>query len=119
MQTVHQLQQVHQALPLLLSRLMNNLKGLQYEALFLKYTVDENTDQVHPYPGSPYFHLLKKGEEGQRDNLFIFMAQELSATGNTASEENFSETQLDWLEDLLVRYAGKNIKPYEDYHCLF
>ena len=54
--------------------------------LFLKYTVDENTDQVHPYPGSPYFHLLKKGEEGQRDNLFIFMAQELSATGNTASE---------------------------------
>ena len=86
--------------------------------LFLKYTVDENTDQVHPYPGSPYFHLLKKGEEGQRDNLFIFMAQELSATGNTASEENFSETQLDWLEDLLVRYAGKNTNIFIIEHSL-
>ncbi len=86
--------------------------------LFLKYTVDENTDQIHPFPGSPYFHVLKKGAENQKDNLFIFMAQELSATGNTASQDNFSKTQLDWLEDLLIRYAGKNTNIFVIEHSL-
>ncbi len=74
--------------------------------LFMKTTKGE--DQIHPYENSPYFHLLKKGEGGAKDNLFIFMAQELTSDSTTASQDNFSAQQLDWLEDLLIRYSGTN-----------
>lgn len=84
--------------------------------LFMKTTKGE--DQIHPYTQSPYFHLLKKGENGAKDNLFIFMAQELSSTSSSASQDNFSKTQLDWLEDLLIRYAGTNTNIFIVEHAL-
>ncbi|MBQ8235304.1 MAG: metallophosphoesterase, partial [Clostridia bacterium] len=84
--------------------------------LFL--TATAQADQIHPFPGSAYFHVLKKGEEHEKDNLFIFMAQELSSTSASASTDNFSSTQLDWLEDLLIRYAGTNTNIFIIEHAL-
>lgn len=75
-------------------------------------------DQVHPYSNSPYFHLLKKGENGAKDNLFIFMAQELTSTSSSATQDNFSTAQLDWLEDLLIRYSGTNTNIFVIEHAM-
>lgn len=72
-------------------------------ALFTKYTSGEG--EVHPYEGSPYFSVLLKGKNGGRDNLFLFMRQELSAPGESASKDNFSKAQIDWLEGMLKQYA--------------
>ena len=62
-------------------------------------------DEVHPFEGSPYFYVLFEGEGDNRDNLFIFMAQELKAPGDSAAYDNFSKEQIDWLEELLTRYG--------------
>lgn len=62
-------------------------------------------DEVHPYQNSPYFHLLVQGKNGGRDNLFIFMAQELEKPGDSAKYDNFSKAQIDWLEGLLTQYG--------------
>ncbi len=75
-------------------------------------------DQVHPYKNSPYFHFLKKGEGTAKDNLFIFMAQELKSTSSSPSQDNFSAQQLDWLEDLLIRYSGTNTNIFIIEHAL-
>lgn len=73
---------------------------------FIQYTSGKG--EVHPYPSSPYFYVLKEGEGNARDNLFIFMAQELTEIASTSYDDNFSDEQLDWLEGLLVEYSGKN-----------
>ncbi len=64
------------------------------------------TDEIHPYTNSPYFHLLVPGKDGARDNLFIFMAQELQKPGDSAKYDNFSKAQIDWLEGLLTQYGN-------------
>ncbi len=71
---------------------------------FLEYT--ENGDEVRPFADAPYFYVLKEAKGEYKDNLFIFMAQELNATGTTHTQDNFSTAQLDWLEGLLEEYAG-------------
>ena len=63
------------------------------------------SDEVHPFTNSPYFHLLVQGKNGARDNLFIFMAQELQKPGDSAKYDNFSKAQIDWLEGLLTQYG--------------
>ena len=40
------------------------------------------------------------------DNLYVFMDQMLSSTGNSSNQDNFSSKQLDWLEYLLNTYGG-------------
>ncbi len=62
-------------------------------------------DEVHPFEESPYFHVLFEGEGNKRDNLFIFMAQEINAPGDSAAYDNFSKEQIDWLEGLLTQYG--------------
>ncbi len=76
----------------------------QTNTAFLKYTSGEG--EVRPAPDSPYFYILEEASEGHRDNLFIFMAQEITAIANTNLEDNFSDAQLDWLEALLRKYRG-------------
>ena len=73
-------------------------------ARFLSYT--QSDGDVHPFEGSAWFYVLKEGQNGARDNLFICMAQELSSTSGTPTTDNFSTRQLDWVEDLLETYAG-------------
>lgn len=40
------------------------------------------------------------------NNLYIFMDQMLSSTGNSSNQDNFSSVQLDWAENLLNLYGG-------------
>ena len=71
--------------------------------LFNKYT--SGPGEVHPYEGSPYFSVLLEGKDGAPGNLFLFMRQELSAPGQSASRDNFSQAQIDWLEGMLKQYG--------------
>lgn len=71
---------------------------------FIEFT--SGMGEIRPFEDTPYFHVLFDGGEGERDNLFIFMAQELSNAANTKTEDNFSTEQLDWLEGLLEQYSG-------------
>ena len=88
----------------------------QGNRLFLINTMGE--DECRPYADSPYFYLLKEGKPGQKDNLFIFMAQELSSVAATPDEDNFSDAQLDWLEDLLCTYSGTDTNIFLVEHSL-
>ncbi|MBQ9467618.1 MAG: metallophosphoesterase, partial [Clostridia bacterium] len=85
-------------------------------ARFLEYTQGE--DDVHPFEGSAWFYVLKEGENGARDNLFIFMAQELSSTSATPNVDNFSTRQLDWVEGLLETYAGTDTNIFIIEHAM-
>ncbi|MBQ3229623.1 MAG: metallophosphoesterase [Clostridia bacterium] len=76
-------------------------------------------DEQHPFENSPYFYVLYKGEDGERDNLFIFMAQEINAPGDSAAYDNFSKAQIDWLEDLLYEYGSKNVNIFILEHAPF
>jgi len=68
--------------------------------LMNKYTKGSN--QVHPYEDSPYYYTIIQGkDESEKDNMFIFMAQELNAPGDTAKYDNFSKEQIDWFESVL------------------
>ena len=62
-------------------------------------------DEIVPHEGAAYYHIVKG------NNVFIFMAQEISAPGDSAAYDNFSKEQIDWLEGLLEEYgdSGKNI----------
>ena len=40
------------------------------------------------------------------NNLYIFMDQILENEGGTATRDNFSKKQIDWLEDVISYYAG-------------
>ncbi|MBE6870766.1 MAG: hypothetical protein E7491_02330 [Ruminococcaceae bacterium] len=46
------------------------------------------------------------------------MAQELKPNYLTATQDNFSAQQLDWLEDLLIRYSGTNTNIFIIEHSL-
>ena len=39
------------------------------------------------------------------NNLYVFMDQMLSSTGNSSNQDNFSATQLDWVENVLNYYG--------------
>ena len=69
-------------------------------SLFNQYTV--NSNQVHPYENSPYFSATIK------DDLYIFMAQEITGPSDSASYDNFSKKQIDWLEGLLKQHGNTN-----------
>ncbi len=71
---------------------------------FVAYTA--GADEEHPYAGSPYYSV-RKG-----NNLFIVMAQELNAPGDSAKCDNFSEEQLDWVESLLGQYSGSGVNVF-------
>ena len=77
------------------------------------------SDEVHPFENSPYFHVLQKGEGDARDNLFIFMAQELTKPGESADRDNFSKAQIDWLEKLLEEYEGTDTNLFIVIHAPF
>ena len=77
------------------------------------------SDEVHPYENSPYYHVLFKGENGSRDNLFIFMSQEINASGDSASYDNFSSTQIDWLEALLEKHDDGKTNIFISLHSPF
>lgn len=68
-------------------------------------------DEIHPYENSPYFHVVFEGKNGASDNVFIFMAQEMNAPGDSAKYDNFSKDQIDWLENLLndEKIASSNL----------
>ena len=73
---------------------------------FLTYTSGPN--EIRPYPSSPYYYVLLSGEEGEKSNLFICTAQEIGSSSASASQDNFSTAQLDWLENLLKTHSGTN-----------
>lgn len=84
---------------------------------FINYT--SRNDMVRPFEKSPWFYVLKKGDAGEKDNLFIYLAQELTSISNTHLQDNFSSKQLDWLENLLRTYAGTNTNIFILEHALY
>ena len=76
-------------------------------------------DEDHPYEHSPYFSVLKKGTEGQRDLLWIFAAQELNAPGDSVKYDNFSKEQMDWIEGLLTTYGETETNIFMIVHSPF
>lgn len=76
-------------------------------------------DEIHPYPNSPYYHILFEGKGKARDNLFIFMAQELQKSGDSAACDNFSKRQIDWLESLLSEYDNDQTNTFVIIHSPF
>lgn len=83
--------------------------------LFNEYLA--GSDEVHPYNGSPYYHVLKKGKT--RDNLFIFMCQEIEATGESSTKDNFSKAQIDWLAGLFNQYGKTKTNVFLIIHSPF
>ncbi len=76
-------------------------------------------DEVRPFADSPYYYKLFEAPEGEFDNLFIFMALEVTATGNVGVEDPFSEKQIDWVESVLEEYAGTDTNIYIVEHAPF
>ncbi len=89
----------------------------QENANFINYT--GHSDMIRPFDDSPWFYVLKKGEQGEKNNLFIFLAQELSSISNTPNQDNFSTWQLDWLEGLLSTYSGTNTNIFILEHAFY
>lgn len=77
------------------------------------------SDEIHPFKNSPYYHVLIKGDADERDNLYIFMQQEITAAGHSASYDNFSKAQIDWLEKLLVQYGNTETNIFITEHSPF
>ncbi len=65
----------------------------------------KGANEVHPYENSPYFYVLFEGKKGAKDNIFIFLSQELKAPGDSAKYDNFSKAQMDWFEGVLSQYG--------------
>lgn len=84
--------------------------------LFVKYT--SGSDEVRPFEGAPYYYVLKESETG-RDNLFIFMAQELEGPSDSALYDNFSKQQIDWLEDTLNKFENTDTNIFLIQHSPF
>lgn len=76
-------------------------------------------NEVRPFDDSPYFYVLFEGSEGEFDNLFIFMALEITSTDNTAKQDPFSAEQLDWVEDVIKQYAGTDTNIFLVEHAPF
>ncbi len=86
--------------------------------LFVEYTA--GADEKHPIDGSAWFSVLKKKKTADaRDNLFIFMAQELEAPGDSANGDNFSKEQIDWLASLLDTYQHTDTNIFIVLHAPF
>ncbi|MDO4743098.1 MAG: metallophosphoesterase [bacterium] len=93
----------------------------QNDSIFASYTSGGNAyetesgpyAEVHPYDNSPYYYIIAPSKvEGGKNNLFIFMAQDLlTSTSNTASQDNFSNEQIAWLSNMLATFAAR-----EDYN---
>lgn len=86
-------------------------------SLFSQYT--EGSDENHPYENSPYFYVLKEGKDGAKDNLFVFLWQEINAAGESAKVDNFSETQINWLADVLDEYDNESTNVFVIAHSPF
>lgn len=82
---------------------------------FVQYTSGKG--EVHPFEGSPWFYVLRENET--RDNLFIFMAQELKAPGDSPNYDNFSKEQIDWLESVLKKYGNTDTNIFLIEHSPF
>ena len=86
--------------------------------LFIQYTAGE--DEKHPSEGTPWFSVLKKGKTAAaKDNLFLFMAQELEAPGESAQKDNFSKEQIDWLEAQLEAHQNADTNVFVILHAPF
>ncbi len=84
---------------------------------FVYYTSGKNEDR--PKNGSPWFSLMLENENGGRDTLFLFMAQELKAPGDSAQYDNFSKEQIDWLEEMLETHDDGNTNLFLVEHSPF
>ncbi len=72
---------------------------------FVQYT--GGPEEVHPSENSAWFSIMVEGKSAQdRDNLFLFMSQELSGPSMSDAIDNFSKEQIDWLEGMLKTYAN-------------
>ena len=78
----------------------NTTNDIKLHSLYLK-----GSNQVHPYDNSPYFYVVFEGDKGEKDNVFIFLSQELKAPGDSAKYDNFSKAQMDWFEGVLSQYG--------------
>ena len=83
--------------------------------LMSKYLAGKN--DIRPFANSPYYHTIVKG--ATRDNLFIFMRQEIEATGESSTKDNFSKAQMDWLESLLKQYGNTKTNIFLFIHSPF
>lgn len=70
--------------------------------VFSQYTM--GSDEVHPYTNSPYYYVVKKGATGKKDNVFVFLWQEITASGQSSKVDNFSAAQVDWLATVLNQF---------------
>ncbi len=87
-------------------------------ALFTQYTAGKNDNR--PTEESPWYSVLIEGKgTNARDNLFLFMAQELEAPGDSAAYDNFSKEQIDWLEETLLAYENTNTNIFIVEHSPF
>ncbi len=85
---------------------------------FVQYT--SGAGETRPYADSPWFSVLIEGEtSADRDNLFLFMAQEIEASGVSAQVDNFSAEQMDWLEEMLTTYGDTDTNMYLIEHSPF
>ncbi len=86
--------------------------------LFARYLFGEGEN--HPFENSPYYSVLIEGKtETARDNLFIFMQQELEGPSDSAAYDNFSAEQIDWLASLLETYSGTETNIFVIEHSPF
>ena len=84
--------------------------------LFAKYT--NGSKDIRPFENSPYYHVFIEGND-KKDTLFIFMAQELKGPSDSASYDNFSKQQIDWLENLLNQYGNTDTNIFIIEHSPF
>ncbi len=68
---------------------------------------------------SPWFYLLLMGDAGEKDNLFIFLAQELSDISSSHTQDNFSQAQINWFEEVLKEFSGTNTNIFVVEHGFF
>ncbi len=76
------------------------------------------TDQVHPYANSPYYHVVKEGDAGEKDNVFIFMYLEMDDT-KVSDDPAFSTEQIDWFQGLLTQYDNEDNNVFVICHAPF
>ncbi len=85
---------------------------------FVQYT--GGAGETRPYADSPWFSVLVEGKtSADRDNLFLFMAQEMNTPGASAQIDNFSAEQIDWLEGMLKTYSNTDTNIYLIEHSPF
>lgn len=86
--------------------------------IFVQSIADE--EEIRPLEGTPWYAVLAKGKtESARDNLFLFMAQELRAPGDSNRYDNFSKEQIDWVEEMLATYSDTDTNIFIALHSPF